>query len=120
VALGGMGEGFDVLADGVAVNLDTGAARSFPAPAFPRVSGKLVDVGGKLLLAGGASRRAGPELAPDATIELFDEGSGEWRVLVDALPLSDARHVQACAWRDRLLVFTAAREGRLDLVWLRP
>lgn len=120
VVLGGMGEGFDVLADALAVNLETGATRPFPAPEFPRVSGKLVAVGDELLLAGGASRRAGGELAPDQSVEIFDAERGAWRVLVDALPLEDARHLQACAWRDRLLLVTSAREGRLDLVWLRP
>ena len=102
------------------MNLETGDTRQFPAPPEARVSGKLVALGDRLLLAGGASRRAGGELAPDASVEVFDAESREWRVLLEALPLEDARHLQACAWRDRLLVFTTAREGGLDLVWLRP
>jgi hypothetical protein len=120
VVVGGMGEGFDVLDTALALNLETGATRSFPSPEFPRVSGKLVDVGGRLLLAGGASRRGGAELAPDPTIEVFDAERGAWRVLLDKLPFEDPRHVQACAWRDRLLVFTTARDGHLDLLWLTP
>jgi len=120
VVVGGMGEGFDVLDTALALNLETGATRSFPAPEFPRVSGKLVEVGGQLLLAGGASRRGGDELAPDPTVEVYDAERGAWRVLLDALPFEDLRHVQACAWRDRLLVFTSARAGHLDLLWLTP
>lgn len=120
VVVGGMGEGFDVLDTALALNLETGATRPFPAPEFPRVSGKLVEVGGQLLLAGGASRRGGEDLDPDPTVEVYDAERGAWRVLLDAVPFEDLRHVQACAWRDRLLVFTSARAGHLDLLWLTP
>jgi N-acetylneuraminic acid mutarotase len=120
VVVGGMGEGFDVHATAVAIDLQTGATRAFPAPEHPRVSGKMVALDGRLYLAGGASKRAGAGLEPDRTVEVFEPEVGRWRELVDDTGLPDARHVHAFAWNDRLLLATAAREGVLDLVWLKP
>jgi hypothetical protein len=120
VVLGGMGDEAEVVDGALAVNLADNKTEPFPAPEFTRVSGKLVELGGKLYLVGGASERGGNGLEPDRTIEVYEPERAAWRVLVEDLPLEDARHVQALAWRERLLVFTAARAGRLDLLWVSP
>lgn len=120
VIIGGLAEGFEILGSGIAIDLETGESRAFPAPTErPRVSGTLVPLDDRLLLVGGSSD-AGLGLEPDPRVEVFDPETQTWSVLVEELPFEDPRHIHAFPWRDRVVVVTAARAGDLDVAWIEP
>jgi N-acetylneuraminic acid mutarotase len=119
--VGGMREEFTLVDDCEAVDLATGKSTPIAAPRTSRTSASLVEIGGKLYLCGGSSRRGESGLAPDTSIEVYDPQTNSWSVLVEALPY-DMRHVQAFALRGRLVLVSAHIEGapKLRVVIVTP
>ncbi|MCI0622544.1 MAG: hypothetical protein L0387_12940 [Acidobacteria bacterium] len=107
--VGGLRENFQLVEECDVFNFETGMWETIPAPKRPRISAELVALNGKLYLAGGSSPRGGG-FEPNATVEVYDPGKGEWSTLIERLPVSP-RHIRMFPLRDRLLIYSARSEG---------
>ncbi|MEO1533984.1 MAG: kelch repeat-containing protein [Planctomycetota bacterium] len=104
--VGGMRENFQTVDTCEVFDFATGRFEPMPSPSRPRLSPTLVELGGKLYLAGGSSPKpSGDGLEPNASIEVFDPATNEWSVLVDEIPMSP-RHMRMMTFRGRLLLFS--------------
>ncbi|HJK98587.1 MAG TPA: hypothetical protein RMF84_15290 [Polyangiaceae bacterium LLY-WYZ-14_1] len=111
--IGGMREGFELVDDCLAFDVDD---RTFSEVACPnsgaRLSGDLVVVGDALYLVGG-SIRGEDGMSVERSIERYDPESNTWTVVLDALPF-EPRHARAIPWDDqRLLVVSTHTEEPL-------
>jgi len=111
--IGGMREGFQLVDDCVAFDVD---AQRFDQVACPhsgaRLSGEMVPVGDDLVLVGG-SVRTDDGMKTERSVERYDAGTDTWKVVLDELPF-DPRHARAMPWDDeRVLVVSTHNDDGL-------
>ncbi|MCA9650233.1 MAG: hypothetical protein H6712_08475 [Myxococcales bacterium] len=119
--VGGMKEGFELVGSCEAFELDTQRWSTIACPQHQRLSAQMVAMGGRLYLAAGSSRAGGSdELAPDPSLEVYDPETGEWRVLVESMPI-EPKHLTMLAHRERLvLLSTHDPEAKATVMILDP
>ncbi|HJL49993.1 MAG TPA: hypothetical protein RMG45_29295, partial [Polyangiaceae bacterium LLY-WYZ-15_(1-7)] len=116
VMVGGMREGFQLVEDCAAFDLEQRAFEDFPCPARPRLNPQLLTVGERLVLLGGTIRLDDGELGEDRSIEVFEDGA--WRTLEAELPFTP-KHARAFAHRGGVLVVsTHVEEDVIRLAFL--
>jgi N-acetylneuraminic acid mutarotase len=120
IVVGGMREGFQLVDTCEAFDFSSKAWGEFPCPSTKRLSGHLVDVGGRLALFAGSSKGADGKLHPDETIEIYDPKAGSWRTVEAKLPVPP-KHLHAFSWNGAALLVSAHNDaGMLDVVVFRP
>ena len=119
--VGGLAGGFARVDVCDVLDLETRSWTTIPPPRSTRVSPELVELEGRLYLAGGQSADADGDLQPDRSIEVFDPATQAWSVCVEELPL-DPTHARLFAWHGRLLLVSThvADADVLELLWIDP
>lgn len=115
--VGGMREGFQAVDDCLRFGFETRTFEPTACPRAPRVSADLVELSGKLYLAGGSSRTESG-LSPDRSIEVFDPATGAFTVVHEALPF-DTHQTRFLAYQGRLLSWSSqgdAGHARLGII----
>ncbi|MEM9066061.1 MAG: kelch repeat-containing protein [Planctomycetota bacterium] len=115
--VGGMTDNFQIVDACDVFDFETGSFSTIPAPARPRLSPTLVELGGKLYLAGGSSPKPdGSGFEANPSIEVFDPKAETWSTLVGEIPVTP-RHLRVTTFRGRLLL-VSTHEDRADLIHL--
>ncbi|MEO0479423.1 MAG: hypothetical protein AAF196_08080 [Planctomycetota bacterium] len=108
--LGGLGEGFSVIEEIDVFNFETETWRTIDAPSKPRISPRVVELDGRLVMALGISPDGERSFSENRSVEVWEPGSG-WRTVIDELPFP-ARHVRMFAMHGQLVfVSTHFEEG---------
>ena len=119
IVVGGMREGFTLVDTCESFEFATKRWSDFPCPSSKRLSGHLVEVGGRLALFAGSSKGADGKLQPDQTIEIYDPERSAWSTLEATLPVPP-KHLHAFSWNDAALLLSAHNDqGLLDVVVFR-
>jgi N-acetylneuraminic acid mutarotase len=117
--VGGMKDNFQLVEDCLRFSFKTKKFASLPCPAKPRLSSKLLALGGKLYAVAGSRRGDDGKMSPDRSVEVFDPATNAWTVLVDDVGF-DTHHAHAVAYGDRILVVSTHNDrGRLLLATIR-
>jgi len=116
--VGGMTHDFEVVAEPERVDLATGAVEAIASPAFERIAPSVAALGDKLYVTSGTTPSLGRR-AFNTALECYDPANGQWETLADSLPLP-SDYVRVLPWGERLVAWTTAREGRIDLVFVTP
>jgi N-acetylneuraminic acid mutarotase len=107
---GGLKDNFEPVIACEVLDLKTKTSSPMTCPSRHRLGGELVPLGNKLYLIGGsAPPDGGGERVPSTRIEAYDPATNQWTTLSDALPFEEPKQLQAFAYRDRLLLYTANR-----------
>ena len=105
--VGGMRENFTIVTTCDVFDFATQTFSQIAAPSRPRLSPSLVELGGRLYLAGGSSPKLdGEGLEPNRSIEVYDPAADRWTTLLEEIPVSP-RHMRMKAFRGRLLLITS-------------
>jgi len=104
---GGLKESFEPVTTCEVIDLKTKVTSPIACPSRHRLGGELVPVGGKLVLVGGSSPNTAGEREPTSAIESYDPASDRWTTLSERLPLETPKQLQAFAFQDRLLLYSA-------------
>jgi N-acetylneuraminic acid mutarotase len=107
---GGLKEEFGSVTSCEVVDLEQRTAGTMACPAGHRLGGNLVPLAGKLYLVGGSVQNAEGRREPTSRIEVYVPESDSWSTLTETLPLDSLKQLQAFAFRDRLLLYSANRE----------
>ena len=117
--VGGMGKELQVVDTCDVFDMKKRTWSTIPAPHKNRIAPRVVAIGGKLYVAGGATL-VDDEAIPEPSIEVYDPGTNTWSVLIDKLPI-DTTHMHMFAFRDRLLIYTAHNEdARVHIMIVDP
>ncbi|MEM1186773.1 MAG: kelch repeat-containing protein [Planctomycetota bacterium] len=105
--VGGMRENFTIVPECDVFDFETNSFSQIASPSRPRLSPSLVELGGRLYLAGGSSPKLdGDGLEPNRSIEVYDPPTDTWSTLMDEIPVSP-RHMRMMAFRGRLMLVTS-------------
>jgi N-acetylneuraminic acid mutarotase len=106
---GGLKQNFESVTQCESLDLKTKATAAMACPSSHRLGGELVALGDKLLLVGGSVQNAQGEREPTTRIESYDPASDKWSTLSETLPFDEPKQLQAFAYQDQLLLYTANR-----------
>lgn len=107
---GGLKSDFESVTSCEALDLKTRQSSPMACPTQHRLGGKLVPIGNKLYLIGGsAAPDGGGDRAASTRIEAYDVSTDKWTTLSDVLPFDQPKQLEAFAYRDKLLLYTANR-----------
>ncbi len=117
----GMREGFQLVEDCLALDVEAQRFAPIACPARTRLSAELVTLGDRLYLAAGSVRGEGENgMQSDRSIEVYDPSADRWAPVLSELPF-DTRHARMLAYRDRLLIVSTHRDdGRMLVALVRP
>lgn len=116
--VGGMTHDFEVVGEPERIDLASGAAEAIARPRFERIAPSVAALEDKLYVTSGTTPSMGRR-AFNTALECYDPATGEWETLAERLPIP-ADHVRVLPWGERLVAWTTAREGRIDLVFVTP
>ena len=118
--VGGMAGGFAPVTQCEAYDFNAASWSEIACPRDTRISPQLVALGGKLYLAGGSSAGPDGQLAPNASIEVYDPASNTWSTLLERIPI-EPRHAIMLPYGDALLLYSAHdEEGRVHVALVLP
>jgi hypothetical protein len=117
--VGGMRGDFELVPECTVFHFDSQRFDAMPCPKAARLSGSLVELGGRLYLAGG-SVQTEHGIESDRSIEVFDPTQGSWQTLLASVPF-DTRQARVLAYGDRLLIVSTQRaDARIQLALVAP
>lgn len=105
--VGGLKQDFQSVTTCEAWNLATAAHRSIACPSAHRLGGALIPLGETLYLVGGSVKDLDGKRQPTGRLEAYDVALDRWTTLVEQLPLSTPRQLQAFPFGDQLLLYSA-------------
>lgn len=105
--VGGLKDDFQSVTTCEAWALDTAQHRAIACPSEHRLGGALVPLGNTLYLVGGSVKGAGGKRQPTARVEAYEVERDRWSTLTEELPLTTPRQLQAFAFGDYLLLYSA-------------
>lgn len=118
--VGGMADGFSEVEHCDVYDFKTGEWSRIPEPLHPRLSPKLLALGGKLYLIGGSSPAETGGHFRNPSIEVFDPAAGEWSTLIEDIGV-DLGELQAFVVGHRILLYSAHNaENELRLLFIEP
>lgn len=113
--VGGMTDNFTIVEETDVFDFETRTFSMVPSPSRPRLSPSLVELGGKLYIAGGSSPKSESRgFEPNPSIEVFDPETQAWTTLIDAIPVTP-RHLRMTTFRGRLMLVSTHTDDA-DLV----
>lgn len=120
--IGGMAGGFAPVAECDTFNFTAKTWSTINCPSRVRIGAEMVALGGKLyLLAGRSKATADGDLSDDGRVEVYDQPTNTWSLLVDKLPIEDTHQLRAFAFNNRILIYTGQRsDDQVQLVVFDP
>jgi N-acetylneuraminic acid mutarotase len=107
---GGLADDFESVSSCEVLDLRARTSKPMTCPSSHRLGGQLVPIGDKLYLVGGSAvPDGGGERVPSTRIEVYDPAMDRWATLSETLPFDEPKQLQAFAYREHLLLYTANR-----------
>jgi N-acetylneuraminic acid mutarotase len=107
---GGLKDDFEMVSTCEVLDLRARTSQPMACPSTHRLGGQLVPIGDKLYLVGGSAvPDGGGDRVPSTRIEAYDPSTGRWATLSEQLPFDEPKQLQAFAYHNHLLLYTANR-----------